>query len=511
MKRIGISLLAISLLVLLGTISVSQVNAAVQVQITAPTDGFITLSPKLKLQGMATVPEGAKLDLVLVSVNGKTQKTDLKPDGSFETEIELEYFGENIVSATAITDAKQIGSARISVNLQRRVLFFDDFEGGKPRPEWAVASGTWTVVKDTQAGWVYTIAEQGWQENTFTYVVTPGSRQWRDYAVGVDVFNARGYTGQSNTGVVVRAQDDQNKVVLVVASDDSLCWRIIKDGQWSGCKGQVSPGFTDARYRLRVEVRGDTFIAYVNGIERTRWVDRDRQFTEGMPGLYLYYLYYKHHAFFDNFKVESLEARPQSAMAVAKVSPPTPDWGLIKTQLAQLEPRLQQLDSRLNIVQSTVGEMHKDWPKLQASVTPADLDALSHQVKGFQQLLQHWGQDRRVTTLQALLGEQMVKVKRWGGDVEQMKGEVQAAQARAESAEARAKSVDGEVQAAQARAKSAEAKAKSVEVEVQTAQARAESAEAKAKGVDGKATLGLILGAVGIGLALLVVLGIVGK
>ncbi len=462
-KQLGLILMMV-LLALSGAASRGQVQSGVQTSITAPTDGFITFDPTLKVQGTAQVSAGAKLDLVLVSVNGKAQKATLKADGSFEAEVELEYFGENIVSATVVTDNKQVGSARVSVHLQRRVLFFDDFEAGRPRPEWAPASGTWVVQKDAQFGWIYTIAESDWNQPVFTYITTPGSRSWRNYAVEVSIVNGRGRSGgNQGIGIVVRAQDDLNKVLLEVKSDRWLCWRIIQAGQWSDCQGKVAPGLTDASVILRVEARDSTFVAYINGIERTRWEDLNKKFTQGMPGLYVYY---KEGAFFDNFKVESLEARAQSALAAVKEAPPIPDWELIRTQLAQLEPRLQQLDSRLNALQSAVGQVSKDLPKLQVSVTPSDLNALSQKMEGVEQLLEAWGQDKRVETLQALLGEQISKIKRLGDAVERMTEEF------------------GPLKQ------------------------RVESAAAKAESVDGKATLGLLLGAAGAGLALLVVLGI---
>jgi len=418
-----------------------QTADTVRVSITAPTDGFITLSPTLTVQGTVQAPEGSQVDLVLVSVNGKAQKAELNPDGSFKVDIELEYFGENIISATAITDTKQIGSARVSVNLQRRVLFFDDFEAGRPRPEWAPASGTWVAQKDPERGWVYTLEEWGWEAGAFTYVASPESRTWHDYAVEVQVVNARGESGwKQYLGIVLRAKDDLNKVLLQIRSDDWICWRIMQDGQWSDCQGTVSPGLTDAPVTLRVEARGSTFVAYVNGIERTRWEDLNEKFTQGMPGLYVYH---KEGVFFDNFKVESLEARPVSAMAAVKESPPTPDWELIKTQLAQLQPQLQDLDTRLNTLQSDVGRIKTNLPQLQKQVAPSDLEALHNQVSNLEELLQRWGQDKRVETLQALLGEQMVKVKRLEDDMERMTGEFEDVRKKAESAEATANAVDG--------------------------------------------------------------------
>lgn len=460
LKLLGVLLMGWALAFHGGAQQTADPADTVRVSIIAPTDGFITLSPTLTVQGTVQAPEGSKIDLVLVSVNGRTQKAELNPDGSFKAEIELEYFGENIVSATAITDAKQIGSARVSVNLQRRVLFFDDFEAGRPRPEWAPASGTWVATKDPERGWVYTLEEWKWDQRMFTYVATPDSLNWRDYAVEATVINGREAWG---IGIVVRARDDLNKV-LFAATRDWLCWIIIRDGHWSDCQSQVWPGLSNAPTTLRVEVRDHTYVAYVNGIKRTWWEDLNEQFPAGMPGLFMHHK--QGSVGFDNVKVESLEAGPQSALAADKEMPPTPDWELIKTQLAQLQPRLQNLDTRLNTLQSDVGQIKIRLPRLPEGVTPSDLEALQDQVSSLEELLQRWGQHKRVETLQALLGEQMVKVKRLEGEMERMTEEFK---------------------------------------EVRK---RAESAEATAKAVDSKATLGLIAGVVGV--ALLILLEVVG-
>jgi len=495
MKRFLCSLLTMGLLALTSNASLTQTQADVQVSITAPTDGFVTLSPTLTVQGTVQAPEGSQLDLVLVSVNGKAQKADLKADGSFEAEVELEYFGENFVSATAITDTKQFDSARISVNLQRRVLFFDDFEADRVRPEWGMVSGNWILEVQAPANRIFTVeAKEGFtdtwrkEEHTTKWAFVNIGLAWQDYAVEVDVLGNRGWFAYGYVNgrwgphrkpqglyVAVRVRDAQNLVAFEVMSDALgegrgdpyegwMCWRVMRNGSWSDCFSIVKPS-APLNFRIRIEVKGNLFTAYINGAPVSSWRDIEQVFSQGTTGLGIWHKFQGAEGAFDNFKVESLEERPTSAIA-AKEAPPPPDWELIKDQLAQHERQLQGLDNRLNTLQSDVGRIKMDLPQLQERVTPSDLEALSHEVDNLKDLLQRRGQDKRVETLQALLGEQMVKVKHLEEDMEQMTREFE---------EVRKK---------------------------------AESAEAKAEAVDGKATLGLILGAAGAALALLTLLGV---
>ncbi len=178
------------------------------------------------------------------------------------------------------------------------------------------------------------------------------------------------------------------------------------------------------------------------------------------------YVAHAHNVAFDNFKVESLEARPQSALAAEKETPPIPDWELIKTQLAQLSPQLQDLDSRINTLQVAVGSVSKNLPEAQASVTPEDLNVISQRLDSLEQLLQAQGQGKEIESLKASLGEQIAQIKRMSDAVDRMAEEFT------------------------------------------PLRQRVESAAAKAESVESKATLGLIVGAAGVALAVLVMLGV---
>jgi hypothetical protein len=72
---------------------------------------------------------------------------------------------------------------------------------------------------------------------------------------------------------------------------------VIKD-----CVNKVEPGLPE-KARIRIEVIGSTYEAYVNGIRRAIFQLEDPTFERGMPGLYIWY---NLGVTFDNFKVTSL-------------------------------------------------------------------------------------------------------------------------------------------------------------------------------------------------------------
>jgi hypothetical protein len=184
---------------------------------------------------------------------------------------------------------------------QPEVLFFDDFDGGA-KAAWSAASGTWIV----RAGH-YTIQEEAdvWMN---TYVKTSSSLQWRDYAVEVDVLHGDAVW---EGGIIIRAQDDQNKMMLRWQHDDNLSLNIWIDGERERCEDAiVHPGLTE-KARIRVEAVGNIYTVYVRQGDRGELVKRlwceNNTFTQGMQGLALrnkgWSIYHKGDTAFDNFKV----------------------------------------------------------------------------------------------------------------------------------------------------------------------------------------------------------------
>lgn len=127
----------------------AQQQDAVTVTILAPADRSVTYSQSLEVLGKASTksPE-IGIDMVLVIVAGVPKKASLSRDGTFRAMVNL-LDGVNSVLAVAIATNKEIGSARISVTLQRPPEAFfsliDDFSV-KPNPRWDTSDGNWTSI-----------------------------------------------------------------------------------------------------------------------------------------------------------------------------------------------------------------------------------------------------------------------------------------------------------------------------------------------------------------------------
>lgn len=178
-------------------------------------------------------------------------------------------------------------------------LFFDDFDNGLD-PAWAFTSGNWKVVggKLVESDYV--------DPPLFGYV--SGGETWIDYRVDVDIHRSSGIRScSSKQGIVVRATDDLNKVILWGGGPGSdLCpfgiwFSVIKNGQQVNSGGWVTPEWP-ADSHLTLEVRGNIYKLYVNRILRTEFVDSTH--PVGTVGVAVQYIA----GFtFDNFRVTALK------------------------------------------------------------------------------------------------------------------------------------------------------------------------------------------------------------
>lgn len=171
-------------------------------------------------------------------------------------------------------------------------LFFDDFEDGAD-PAWRFVSGNWEVVDGALRQTEFHFAP------VFGYIA--GGEAWTDYKVDVDVHSEWGGGGWKKQGLVVRSTDDLNKVILW-GETTKIRFSVIKDGQEIASGGTVEPEWpTDCH--LTLEVQGNSYKLYVNGILRSEFIDSTHPsgtvgvaMEEAQPNLT-----------FDNFRVTALE------------------------------------------------------------------------------------------------------------------------------------------------------------------------------------------------------------
>ena len=174
----------------------------------------------------------------------------------------------------------------------RGVLFEDDFNDGLD-PAWEVVRGDWRVANDK----LTTVSRDNERS-----IMLVGDPTWSDYVVECEIdFRAR---TSDAIEVIVRAQDGQNgmKYWMKVFSARPD-WRIVEDGNEtvlveSELGLPLSPN-------IRIEVKDDNFVAYVDG---EKWLSiNDPTFTNGKVGLILHCSGSVNCSTMDNFKVTALE------------------------------------------------------------------------------------------------------------------------------------------------------------------------------------------------------------
>lgn len=214
--------------------------------------------------------------------------TDVTTNHTFTTTTDKTY----TVRLTVTDDGGRSAttSATISVTGSGGTLFFDDFEDGSD-PAWAPTPG-WTTwggryyLKDMEHKWGY------------SYIVT--GKDWRDYIVEADI--DVGY-GSSGAGLVLRAQEDLNNMVIVRGRYGEIRWSVVVNGETAVTSNPITPGFFAESQHVRVEVSGSTYKLFIEGLLRSTFTDS--RFSNGMPGVTSFdiYGYPDLSPSFDNFKV----------------------------------------------------------------------------------------------------------------------------------------------------------------------------------------------------------------
>ena len=186
------------------------------------------------------------------------------------------------------------------------VPFSDDFTGGASSA-WSNDRGSWR-----SAGGVYDATNPNSQPPTYTAVRTrPGLG---DFAVDVDVLS------WNDGGVWLRSDFNGGAVngVLFVTGGlsgayDGFYWHVWTDGV-AGPMLEQTPvaGLQGTDRHLRIEVSGDTYRAFIDGVLVSTLVDPT--YATGMVGLYdlspVSGASTPRGEAFDNFKISSLPAVP---------------------------------------------------------------------------------------------------------------------------------------------------------------------------------------------------------
>ena len=175
-------------------------------------------------------------------------------------------------------------------------VFFDDFDSGA-RPEWGNEYGDWYTNEDGQYDALYL----GGRYPTYTYSSVTHLQNLRNFTVELDIYNV------INGGVFLRSEDCQNGILLLtgggghhgVEGFEGLYWHIFEDGMAGARLNMVQvPGILNSDIHLKITVKGNEYVAFLNGKENPTTSLITDKYHRGEVGLYDY-----SEQTFDNFVI----------------------------------------------------------------------------------------------------------------------------------------------------------------------------------------------------------------
>ncbi len=448
--------------------------ATVSVAIDSPNDGLATSDVSVQVKGKASVARAASLSLVIITVNGVAQKANLKGDGNFEASVNLSR-GLNIIAAIAVNSSNEIASDRVMVTSVPEILFFDDFTG-KARPEWRFktvgASGRW----GESGGWYTVLNVPDWHPMQ-TFV---GEPWWTNYMIDLDVSFDNSNEGRHVVAIFARVQDEHNMFGFFLQPSGKSGFKIQQRGEgWGDFLASAdTPRFNNAH--VRVIVKDHTYTAvllFPNGQQITvSYEDKRRTFAQGYTGLQAAVKYY-YYVYFDNFQVKSLD------VSAAPISFQPPSSGQPATTW---EPRVTALESKVTNLETTVGTLSGRVDLLEKQPPSSGISVEF---------------SRRVEKLESLVGD---------ADVKGLSSEVRTVKATVASLSSEHTHFKQELEELKRVPVSAEVQDRlgQIQQSLEALNRKAEENNSKLEAAKSLAQLGLLVGAAGAALALLVASGV---
>ncbi|NLY73877.1 MAG: DUF1080 domain-containing protein [Firmicutes bacterium] len=153
-------------------------------------------------------------------------------------------------------------------------LFSDNFESGNYN-NWTTSSGTWSVVADGSR----TLRQSNTSANCYAYA---GS-SWTNYSVQAKL-KVLSYNGSNRmAGLMARFQDTNNFYFLRFSNSNQLEIRKKVNGSTTSLASKSYTCSAGSWYTLRLDVNGNTLIAYVNGVQQL--TATDSTFASGRIGV----------------------------------------------------------------------------------------------------------------------------------------------------------------------------------------------------------------------------------
>lgn len=184
-------------------------------------------------------------------------------------EIKALYAGEELLTPTQTPEPP---------SEEKVVLFEADFDDGYATG-FGNDVGDWEVrfLDDPNEG-KYTATKE---PNRFSMA---GDTKWQDYVIEANYSNAQ------DGGLLVRAQDKDNGIALIVRpTRNDIYWNVRTDGRWGTPLAEETLGYEAGEdLNMKIAVSGREFKAYINGELKTTL--NTGEFPMGKIGLYLSYL-----------------------------------------------------------------------------------------------------------------------------------------------------------------------------------------------------------------------------
>lgn len=157
------------------------------------------------------------------------------------------------------------------------LLFTDTFEGG-PDPTWSPTSDGWDTCYGTY--WF----QPFWGSDQWSYSFVAKGKNWENYTVEADIRLPD--CSESAIGLILRAQENLNSMVVVYGNNQAIFWGVLKGGKYIIKSKPISPGFFIGWQHVKVEVSGSIYKLFVKGLLRSTF--NDSHFLKGMPGVAAY-------------------------------------------------------------------------------------------------------------------------------------------------------------------------------------------------------------------------------
>jgi len=176
-------------------------------------------------------------------------------------------------------EGKELSAPTSGQTSEEKVILFEaDFDDGYAQ-EFGNEVGDWEV----------RFLDLG-DQNDGKYTATTGAKRfsmagnltWQDYVIEANFSNAQ------DGGLIVRAQDEDNGIVLVLRTEhNETYWHVIENGSWGTAMAKVTLGpEAGEELHVKVAVSGSEFKGYINGELKTTL--NTSEFTSGKIGLYLF-------------------------------------------------------------------------------------------------------------------------------------------------------------------------------------------------------------------------------